>query len=84
MQGLFCGLEDNIKNFIEEVTCFAEGPLHFRYLGIPLTSKKLNNNQCISLVDKIGARIRHWSAHFLSYSGRVQLIKSVIFGTKNY
>lgn len=56
----------------------------FRYLGIPLSSKKLNIKHYQVLIDKIVSRITHWSAFLLSYAGRVQLIKSVIFATVNF
>lgn len=36
------------------------------------------------LVEKITARLKCWSTKFLSYSGRVQLIKSVIFEMQTY
>ncbi|CAK8564033.1 unnamed protein product [Lathyrus sativus] len=49
-----------------------------------MSSKKLTNHEHITLVEKIGGRLNHWSSHLLSYAGRVKLIKSVIFGISNY
>lgn len=51
---------------------------------MPLTCKKLYVNHCQPLIDRIVARIRHWSAKLLSYAGRIQLIKSVLFAITNY
>ena len=39
---------------------------------------------CSSLIKKITARITCWSSKLLSYAGRVQLIKSVLFSMQNY
>lgn len=76
------GVEDSIKTKIQDLTSFAEGPIPFRYLEVPLTSKKKYIQQCMILVDKIVLRIRHW--RLLSFVGRLQLIRSVIFAITNY
>jgi hypothetical protein len=78
------GVEDNIKDQIKKITSFAEGSLPFRYLGIPLTSKKLSIHHYMPLVDRIVERIRNWSAKLLSHAGRLQLIASVTFAVANY
>ncbi|XP_058767357.1 uncharacterized protein LOC131641049 [Vicia villosa] len=58
--------------------------LPFRYLGVPLTSKKLTVAHYLPLIDKILSRIQHWSARLLSHAGRVQLVKVVGFAIANY
>jgi hypothetical protein len=78
------GVEDNIKDQIKKITSFAEGSLPFRYLGIPLTSRKLSIHHYMPLVDRIVERIRNWSAKLLSHAGRLQLIASVTFAVANY
>lgn len=40
--------------------------------------------QCLSLIEKITERITCWSSKFLSYGGRLQLIKSMPFGVQTY
>lgn len=60
------------------------GTIPFRYLGVPLSSKKLSVYQCKPLVDKVTARIQGWTAKYLSYAGRLQLVKSVLFGIQTY
>ena len=40
--------------------------------------------QCQPLVKKIISRIENWSSKLLSYAGRMQLIKSVLFGVQTY
>lgn len=80
----FGSVPDDIQGEIRLLSGFDTGILPFRYLGVPLSSKKLTIAQCQPLIDKIVARIRHWSARLLSYGGRLQLIKSVLFAVTNY
>ncbi|XP_058752430.1 uncharacterized protein LOC131625600 [Vicia villosa] len=82
---LYCGgMNSSAMNQITEITGFGIGEPPFRYHGIPLSNKKLTVNQCMTLVDRIGACIKHWSSHLLSYSGRIQVINNVMFSTTNY
>ena len=46
-----------------------KGELSFRYLGFPLTSKRLGIHDCKPIVDKIIARIHHWTSRKLSMVG---------------
>jgi hypothetical protein len=78
------GVEEHIKDSIGKVTSIAEGSLPFRYLGKPLTSKKLSIHHYMPLVDRIVERIRNWSSKLLSHAGRLQLIASVTFAVANY
>ncbi|KAF5184175.1 hypothetical protein FRX31_026238 [Thalictrum thalictroides] len=48
------------------------------YLGLPLTSAKLNIRDCFPLVEKITKRIKSWKNKFLSYVGRLELVYSVL------
>jgi hypothetical protein len=78
------GVDDLVKNNIRAVTSFADGSLPFRYLGVPLTSKKLSIHHYMPLIDRIVERIYSWSAKLLSHAGRLQLIRSVTFAVANY
>ncbi|KAL2235741.1 UNVERIFIED_CONTAM: hypothetical protein Sindi_1306300 [Sesamum indicum] len=49
-----------------------------RYLGLPLISSKLSISDCQPLISKIDARITGWEGISLSYTGRVQIIKTVL------
>jgi len=53
-------------------------------LGVPLSSKKLYVIQCQPLVKKIICIIENWFFNLLSYAGRLQLIKPVLFGVQTY
>ena len=60
------------------------GDLPFKYLGIPLTSRKLSFVQCKPLIEKITERAQSWMAHLLSYVGRLQLIRAILSSMQNY
>ena len=56
----------------------------FPYLGVPLHSKKLNTKECWPLVNKIMGGVNFWSSRLHLYAWRVQLVRSVIGGMKNF
>ena len=80
----FGGVDAPTKTDIMKLTGFKEGPLPFKYLGVPLTSKKSSISHYLNLIDRITGKINHWSNKLLSYAGRLQLIKSVTFSIANY
>ncbi|WMV10561.1 hypothetical protein MTR67_003946, partial [Solanum verrucosum] len=67
------GVSDQTKQDIVEVLGFNVGTLPFRYLGVPLSSKKLIVVAYLPLIEKITSKITCWSAKLLSYAGRMQL-----------
>lgn len=80
----FDGVDQKTKEDIKKVTDFEEGTIPFRYLGIPLISKKFSIHNYMPLIDRIVSRLTHWSSRLLSYAGRIQLLKSVTFAIMNY
>ncbi|XP_058755938.1 uncharacterized protein LOC131629159 [Vicia villosa] len=65
---------------IKDLTTFQEGTLPFKYMGIPMSSKRLEIHQFCPLIDRITSRITHWSSRLLSYAGKVQLVKNPLCG----
>ncbi|XP_019236742.1 PREDICTED: uncharacterized protein LOC109216980 [Nicotiana attenuata] len=80
----FGGVAQDVRLEILQNTGYSLGELPFKYLGIPLDTKKLTALQWQPLIDKIVARISSWTARKLSYAGRVQLVQTVIFGIQSY
>lgn len=78
------GTPSNVSEDIKRITGMKEGDFPFRYLGIPLHSRSLSPADCRSLVDQITSSIRHWATRFLSYAGRLELIRAVIGGMTNF
>lgn len=69
---------------IQSISGIRIGKLPVRYLGVPLVTRKLSETDCQPLVDKIQAMVRHWSANSLSFAGRLQRIRAVLFSISNY
>lgn len=63
---------------------FTAGTFPFRYLGLPLTHRKLRRSEYTPLFDSISARFNHWTTKALSFAGRLQLVSSVIYSTVNF
>jgi hypothetical protein len=80
----FGGVAPSVQEAILAKFNLVKGELPFKYLGVPLSSKKLTVIQWQPLVKKIISRIENWSSKLLSYAGRMQLIKSVLFGVQTY
>ncbi|XP_058734147.1 uncharacterized protein LOC131605864 [Vicia villosa] len=82
---MFCGGIDNImQRRLHKITGFKEGVFPVKYLRVPLTCKRLTIQHYLPLIDKILARIHHWTAKLLTYAGRIQLVKSIISGIAQY
>ncbi|XP_021719185.1 uncharacterized protein LOC110686883 [Chenopodium quinoa] len=64
----FGGLLDSEQDEMRDLIGVAPGTIPFKYLGVPLSSKKLTIAQCKPLVDKVTVRINGWSARHLSYA----------------
>ncbi|XP_074288948.1 uncharacterized protein LOC141614093 [Silene latifolia] len=53
-------------------------------MGLPLFNARLANDMYQPLLDKIKAKVTHWTNHCLRYAGKATLINSVIFGLNNF
>ncbi|KAJ6871911.1 hypothetical protein NC651_031103 [Populus alba x Populus x berolinensis] len=51
---------------------------------VPLISTRLKHADCIPLLDRILSRVKLWTSTSLTYAGRLQLIKSVLFSIQVY
>lgn len=78
------GVNQQDKNNILQSTGFSYGKLPFRYLGVPLATKKILLVQWQPLIQKMIARISTWIAKKLSHARRIQLVQSVLFGIQSY
>ncbi|XP_058783172.1 uncharacterized protein LOC131657831 [Vicia villosa] len=78
------GVDSECQNILMLETGFQIGQMPFRYLGVPLDSKRLTINNCQPLIDRMTCRIKHWCTRMLSYAGRFLLMKSVLFSIANY
>ncbi|GKA45172.1 hypothetical protein Tco_0737968 [Tanacetum coccineum] len=74
----FCNVVHHVKLAILNIMPFSEGELPIKYLGVPLISSRLLNNDCKILVEKVKNRIGDWNNKSLYFAGRLQLCKFVI------
>ncbi|XP_056688631.1 uncharacterized protein [Spinacia oleracea] len=74
------GVSDSFAEILSTKLGILRGSFPFKYLGVPLTKRKLSYAECKPLIGKTVARIQSWSAKLLSYAGRLQLIKSFLCG----
>lgn len=59
---IFCsGMKEEVVGRILEVTGYKRATLPFKYLGIPICSKKLSMDECNEVIEKMVARIRSWT-----------------------
>ncbi|XP_074278251.1 uncharacterized protein LOC141601845 [Silene latifolia] len=65
-------------DYILHLSGFKVGVFPFRYLGIPISYKRMVVGDCTRLVEKVVGRIRGWGAKKLSYAGRLVLIRVVL------
>ena len=78
------GVSDDERSRVLMNFPFAEGKLPVRYLGLPLMTKVMNKQDYLPLVERICSKINSWTCRFLSYAGRLQLIKSVLMSIINF
>ncbi|KAL2922743.1 LINE-1 reverse transcriptase-like protein [Bienertia sinuspersici] len=79
-----CNMDADLKNKILQETKYVEESLPFTYIGVKISSKRLNQDDCQFLIDKIGAKLRSWGSRTLSYVGRAQLVNSVLLNLHTY
>lgn len=80
----FGGVKQQHQEEILQELQFVKGDLPYRYLGVPFTTKRLSIVQSKPLLDKMLGRITSWTTKFLSYAGRAQLIKSVLYAIQMF
>ncbi|XP_060200597.1 uncharacterized protein LOC132628856 [Lycium barbarum] len=73
----FGGVDMITQQTVLDKLQFSKGSLPFRYLRVPLSTKRLSVMQCMPLIDKIMGRVTHWTSKLLTYAGRLQLIKTI-------
>ncbi|XP_062101003.1 uncharacterized protein LOC133806927 [Humulus lupulus] len=82
---IYChGMPEAVVDRILEVSGFSRSHLPFRFLGIPICSKKIPSAECKCILERMISRIRSWSTRNLSYMGRVTLINSVLISIHSY
>lgn len=71
-------MDSATKANIQSLSGFKLEELPFRYLGVPISSKKLHASDCGILIEKMVAKIKIWSTRHMSFAERMQLVNSVL------
>ena len=71
-------MNEDDKQIILDVVPFKVEKLPVRYLGVPLTSKRIGVKECKVLIDRIMSIVQNWKNRCLSYAGRLLLIASIL------
>lgn len=80
----FANVPTNVQQQILQLTGFQLGELPIKYLGLPLITSKLNALDCQPLLERFCAKIQSWTAKYLTFSGRLTLIKAILCGIFGY
>ncbi|XP_074266845.1 uncharacterized protein LOC141590133 [Silene latifolia] len=82
---IYCyGVPPDLLRALIRVSGFQLGQFPFRYLGIPISYKRISIGDCSKLVEKMVATIKGWGTRKLSYAGRLVLVKSVLSQLHSY
>lgn len=63
---------------------FNIGSLPFTYLGVPILKGKPKSIHLQPIIDKIKIKLASWKVNLLSFTDRIQLIKSVLYSMPTY
>ena len=74
----------SVREDICEVIDIYETSCIGKYLGFPLNHKGAARNRYNFIVERVISKISGWKAKFLSFAGRILLIKSVMAAIPNY
>lgn len=80
----FCNVPADIVMSTLNTYGFSHGSLPITYLGLPLITSRLSQTLCEPLIIRLCKRIENWAVRSLRFSGRLQLIKSVLQGIQGY
>ena len=82
--GFFSSVPENVVSNAIHNYGFSRGSLPISYLGLPLITSRLNAQICSPLIQRMSRKIASWTVRCLRYSGRLQLINSVLHGIQGY
>ena len=79
-KSLICGVGVEVglvEQFAAQLNCLSQ-KLPIKYLGLPLGSNPGRKQVWQPVMERIKKKLSGWKRRFLSYAGRVTLIKSVL------
>lgn len=79
----FCNCTEGPINWFDESYSISRGELPIRFLGVPSISSQLCVNDCMLMIERITSKVNIWTTIFLSFAGRIQLIKADMFSIQS-
>lgn len=80
----FGGYTDLQATVISDITGFKRGSFPTRYLGLPLSPKKISYATLQPFLERISTKLNSWTVKTLSFAGKITLVSSVIYGMVNF
>ncbi|GJS80066.1 RNA-directed DNA polymerase, eukaryota, reverse transcriptase zinc-binding domain protein [Tanacetum coccineum] len=80
----FGGMNAIEQNNILKIMPFYVGKFPMKYLGVPLITKQISIFYCKLLIEKVEKKVLDWKNRALTYTGRLQLIASVLSSMQMY
>lgn len=78
------GYSDTQVAVLSNLSGFCRGEFPTRYLGLPLSPKRISAVTLQPFLERITAKLHSWTVNFLSFAGKVTMIYSVIYGMVNF
>lgn len=78
------GVPPHVKDQLLHILGFQEGSFPVRYLGVPLSPRRLLISDYEGLIQRLTGRVQSWSVKLRSYARRLQLVKSVLLSIQRF
>lgn len=78
------GISAQVREEIETKFTLTSGSLPIRYLGLPLVTRRLTATDYQPLLEQIRNRINSWTARYLTFAGRLNLISSILWSIASF
>ncbi|WZZ40579.1 hypothetical protein YC2023_036838 [Brassica napus] len=78
------GYTDIQISVLSDLSGYKRGEFQTRYLGLPLSPKRISAATLQPFIDRITSKLHSWTVKFLSFAGKVKMIYSVIYGMVNF
>ncbi|GLT67469.1 hypothetical protein SLA2020_397770 [Shorea laevis] len=79
-----CNTQATTKREVCNILKISETDYLGKYLGIPITPKRISKVDCNFIIDKVRTKLSGWKANMLSLAGRITLVSSVLSSIPNY
>ena len=80
----FGGFSDVEAAVISDLSGFKRGTFPTRYLGLPLSPKRISYATLQPFLERVSSKLNSWTVKSLSFAGKITLVSSVIYGMVNF